>query len=80
MVIAAESVLGQSNLLGGADGDRFDVMESWYPVYYLRDLDKAKPAAFTLLDIDLVLWWDRASDAWCAMEDQCPHRLAGKTG
>jgi phenylpropionate dioxygenase-like ring-hydroxylating dioxygenase large terminal subunit len=76
MVIAAESMLGESNLLGGPDGDRFDAMEAWYPVYYLRDLDRAKPAAFTLLDIDLVLWWDRASESWRAMEDQCPHRLA----
>ncbi|NJM46616.1 MAG: Rieske 2Fe-2S domain-containing protein [Alkalinema sp. RU_4_3] len=73
---AAESMLGLSNLLGGPEDDRFDAMEAWYPVFYLRDLDKTKPAAFTLLDIDLVLWWDKDSNSWRAMEDQCPHRLA----
>jgi phenylpropionate dioxygenase-like ring-hydroxylating dioxygenase large terminal subunit len=72
MVIAA----AESNLLGGPADDCFDAMEAWYPVFYLRDLDRTKPAAFTLLDIDLVLWWDQGSNSWCAMVDQCPHRLA----
>ncbi len=63
-------------LAGGDDSDRFEALEAWYPVHYIRDLDRTKPAAFTLLDIDLVLWWDRAAAQWRAMEDQCPHRLA----
>jgi phenylpropionate dioxygenase-like ring-hydroxylating dioxygenase large terminal subunit len=72
MVIAT----AESNWLGGQESDRFDAMEAWYPVFYLRDLDRAKPAAFTLLDIDLVLWWDQGSNSWRAMVDECPHRLA----
>ena len=49
--------------------------QHWYPVAYLRDLDPARPTAFTLLDEDLVLWWDRAGQSWRAFADVCPHRL-----
>ncbi|WP_055076196.1 Rieske 2Fe-2S domain-containing protein [Pseudanabaena sp. 'Roaring Creek'] len=60
---------------GGRDPDRFDWLEVWYPVFYLEDLDKTKPAKFTLLERDLVIWWDRHSNAWQAFDDRCPHRL-----
>ena len=60
---------------GGSDRDRFDWLESWYPVFYTEDLDKAKPAKFTLLERDLVIWWDRHTNAWKAFDDRCPHRL-----
>ncbi|WP_216904122.1 Rieske 2Fe-2S domain-containing protein [Synechococcus sp. CCY 9618] len=49
--------------------------QHWFPVAFLRDLDRSKPTAFTLLEQDLVLWWDRAGDAWRAFADVCPHRL-----
>ncbi len=62
-------------LLGGCEPDRFDPLEAWYPVFYLQDLDRTKPNAFTLLDIDLVIWWDQATGSWSALRDQCPHRL-----
>jgi phenylpropionate dioxygenase-like ring-hydroxylating dioxygenase large terminal subunit len=61
---------------GGSDPTRFDCKEAWYPVYYLDDLDKAKLTKFTLLDQDLVIWWDRQAECWRAFADQCPHRLA----
>jgi phenylpropionate dioxygenase-like ring-hydroxylating dioxygenase large terminal subunit len=61
---------------GGSDPDRFDWQEAWYPVHYIADLDKSHPTRFTLLDQDLVLWWDRQADCWRAFADQCPHRLA----
>jgi len=48
---------------------------AWYPVAYLSDLDPDRPAAFTLLGDDLVLWWDRAPQHWRAFADVCPHRL-----
>ncbi len=48
---------------------------SWYPVAYLKDLDRARPAPFTLLGEDLVLWFDRRGGQWCAFADVCPHRL-----
>jgi phenylpropionate dioxygenase-like ring-hydroxylating dioxygenase large terminal subunit len=70
---AAASVV--QNLAGGADPDRFDPTEAWYPVFYLRDLDPLRPNAFTLLDVNLVIWWERSSQTWRAFEDQCPHRL-----
>ncbi len=63
-------------LTGGTDPQRFDCKEAWYPVYYLDDLDKTKPQKFTLLDRDLVIWWDQQGNCWRAMDDQCPHRLA----
>lgn len=49
--------------------------QAWYPVAYLQDLDPARPTAFTLLDQDLVLWFDRAAGSWRAFADVCPHRL-----
>ncbi|MBW4541275.1 MAG: Rieske 2Fe-2S domain-containing protein [Myxacorys chilensis ATA2-1-KO14] len=61
---------------GGTDPNRFDWKEAWYPVYYVQDLDKAKLTKFTLLDQDLVIWWDKQAACWRAFSDQCPHRLA----
>ncbi len=61
---------------GGSDPSRFDWQEVWYPVFYLEDLDKTKPNKFTLLERDLVIWWDRQTETWRAFDDQCPHRLA----
>ena len=49
--------------------------QAWYPVAYLDDLDPASPSAFTLLGVDLVLWFDRSSGSWRAFADVCPHRL-----
>ena len=60
---------------GGQDPERFDWQEVWYPVFYIEDLDKTKPAKFTLLERDLVIWWDRHSNEWKAFDDRCPHRL-----
>ena len=60
---------------GGQDSDRFDWHEAWYPVFYIEDLDKNKPAKFTLLERDLAIWWDRNTNAWKAFDDRCPHRL-----
>jgi hypothetical protein len=49
--------------------------QAWYPVAFLKDLDPARPHAFTLLEQDLVLWWDRQQGQWQAFADVCPHRL-----
>ena len=48
--------------------------EQWWPVAYLRDLDQTRPQRFTLLEQDLVLWWDAPGESWRAFEDVCPHR------
>lgn len=61
---------------GGSDPDYFDCLEVWYPVFYVEDLDKTKPTPFTLLDRDLVIWWDVRQDTWRVFDDKCPHRLA----
>ncbi|MDX2099265.1 MAG: Rieske 2Fe-2S domain-containing protein [Leptolyngbyaceae cyanobacterium bins.59] len=61
---------------GGEDAHHFDWKEAWYPIFYLADLDRDRPNAFTLLEQDLVIWWDRTSESWRVMEDRCPHRLA----
>jgi phenylpropionate dioxygenase-like ring-hydroxylating dioxygenase large terminal subunit len=49
--------------------------EQWWPVAYLCDLDRGRPSRFTLLERDLVLWWDREAGQWRAFDDVCPHRL-----
>ena len=60
---------------GGSDETRFDPKEAWYPVHYVEDLDRHKPNKFTLLGIDLVIWWDNKKNSWTVFEDRCPHRL-----
>jgi phenylpropionate dioxygenase-like ring-hydroxylating dioxygenase large terminal subunit len=42
--------------IGGTDNDRFDCRQVWYPIYYVKDLDKKQPQRFTLLEQDLVIW------------------------
>jgi len=61
---------------GGSDPDHFDWAEAWYPVHYIEDLDKTKPTRFTLLEQNIVIWWDPKAAAWRVFADQCPHRLA----
>jgi phenylpropionate dioxygenase-like ring-hydroxylating dioxygenase large terminal subunit len=63
-------------LPGGPEDTSFDVREVWYPVHYEEDLDQAKLNRFTLLDQDLVIWWDKINQNWSVLVDQCPHRLA----
>ena len=50
-------------------------LQRWYAVAVLQDLDPAAPWRFTLLEQDLVLWFDRAAGQWRAFADACPHRL-----
>jgi len=49
--------------------------EHWYPVAYLVNLDRRRPTAFTLLDQDLVIWWEASTGQWRTFADVCPHRL-----
>ncbi len=60
---------------GGPDPNQFDWKEVWYPVAYLRDLDRTQLTSVTVLEDDLVIWWDRHSESWCVFKDHCPHRL-----
>ncbi|WP_330203792.1 Rieske 2Fe-2S domain-containing protein [Cyanobacterium sp. DS4] len=62
--------------VGGEDPNEFDYKEVWYPVFFVNDLHKDKPSRFTLLDEDLVVWWDKKDQQWRVFQDMCPHRLA----
>ncbi|HEY9761647.1 MAG TPA: Rieske 2Fe-2S domain-containing protein [Trichocoleus sp.] len=61
---------------GGPDPHKFDWAEAWYPVHYVEDLDKGSLTRFTLLERDVVIWWDPKGESWRVFEDKCPHRLA----
>lgn len=74
--IALETAPSLTAEPGGNDPHRFDVREAWYPVFYLQDLDPSKIMKFTLLGVDLAIWWDKTGQSWRAFADQCPHRLA----
>ncbi len=74
--MSATSIAKTELLPGGEDSTRFDPKEAWYPVFYLDDLDKNRPTKFTLLEIDLVIWWEKSTQSWRVFEDKCPHRLA----
>ncbi|WP_373479526.1 Rieske 2Fe-2S domain-containing protein [Geminocystis sp.] len=66
----------QSLPIGGTDSDKFNYKEVWYPLFFLDDLHKDKPNRFTLLEEDLVIWWDKMEQQWRVFADMCPHRLA----
>ncbi len=74
--VTSETQAVQELPAGGRGPERFDLQEVWYPVHYIEDLDKTQLTRFTLLERDLVLWWDKNAQTWRAFEDQCPHRLA----
>lgn len=60
---------------GGTNPNQFDVLEAWYPIHYINDLDKSKLTRFTILNKDIVIWWDKQTSSWRVFEDKCPHRL-----
>ncbi|MEM7715274.1 MAG: Rieske 2Fe-2S domain-containing protein [Cyanobacteria bacterium P01_A01_bin.68] len=60
---------------GGTNPNKFDVLEAWYPIHYINDLDKSKLTRFTILNKDVVIWWDKQTSSWRVFEDKCPHRL-----
>ena len=72
----APSTPQQSLPAGGPDPNKFDWKEAWHPLFYIKDLKKAEPNRFTLLDQDLVIWWEASTQQWRCFQDQCPHRLA----
>ena len=49
--------------------------EQWWPISYLQDLDPQRPNRFTLLERDLVIWWEASTTRWRVFLDVCPHRL-----
>lgn len=61
---------------GGPEATHFDWAEAWYPIHYVKDLDKTRPTRFTLLERDVVIWWEARSQSWRVLADRCPHRLA----
>ncbi|HLP89567.1 MAG TPA: Rieske 2Fe-2S domain-containing protein [Nostocaceae cyanobacterium] len=76
MNVTSRTIASQNLPAGGLDPEQFDWREVWYPVHYVEDLDKSRPTRFTLLERDLVLWWDKKEEKWRSHIDQCPHRLA----
>ncbi|WP_069789909.1 Rieske 2Fe-2S domain-containing protein [Cyanobacterium sp. IPPAS B-1200] len=65
--------------VGGEDEDNFNYQEVWYPVFFVEDLDKNRPNSFTLLEEDIVIWWEEKTSQWRVFADKCPHRLAPLT-
>ncbi|NJM72298.1 MAG: Rieske 2Fe-2S domain-containing protein [Scytonema sp. RU_4_4] len=74
--VTSQTRVAQDLPAGGLAPDRFDWQEVWYPVSYVEDLNKSQLTRFTLLEQDIVLWWDKNELTWRAFVDKCPHRLA----
>ena len=72
---ATDTVAPAGDVTPAASRWREHWLQRWYAVAALQDLDPAVPSRFTLLERDLVLWWDRAAGQWRAFADVCPHRL-----
>jgi phenylpropionate dioxygenase-like ring-hydroxylating dioxygenase large terminal subunit len=77
-ISASELILNSPKTLpvGGMDETKFDYREVWYPLFFVEDLDRSKPTSFTLLEEELVIWWDKNEQQWQVFTDKCPHRLA----
>lgn len=58
------------------DGGKFNWFSHWYPAAPEYDLDKRVPHAFTVIGLDIVVWWDKRSQTWQVFDDSCPHRRA----
>ncbi|GJW71843.1 pheophorbide a oxygenase, chloroplastic [Tanacetum coccineum] len=56
--------------------EKFSWKDHWYPVSLIEDLDENIPTAFSLLNRDVVIWFDRVGNEWVVFDDKCPHRLA----
>ncbi|MCC0179416.1 Rieske 2Fe-2S domain-containing protein [Waterburya agarophytonicola K14] len=76
MTTTSDSPKTATLLPGGEDSTVFNPLEAWYPIYYVEDLDPQKLSRFTLLNTDLVIWWDKKENNWQVFKDKCPHRLA----
>lgn len=62
-------------LQGGPEGEAYDWENCWYPVSFLRDLPRDRPAGFTLYGKSLVLFFDDGGRVVC-LRDRCGHRAA----
>lgn len=58
------------------DEGKFNWFSHWYPAAPEYDLDKRVPHAFTVMGLDIVVWWDKRSQTWQVFDDSCPHRRA----
>lgn len=56
--------------------NNYDWKKNWYPIALEDRTDKTKPFEFTLLGTNLVIWWDKYLQKWCATDNKCSHRLA----
>ncbi|KAI3511850.1 hypothetical protein L1887_19010 [Cichorium endivia] len=59
-----------------SSSSKFSWRDHWYPISLIEDLDPNLPTPFTLLNRDLVIWFDKTNNQWVAFDDKCPHRLA----
>ncbi len=65
----------EQKVAGGQTESKFDWQEVWHPIAYIQDLNPSELTTFTLLDQDLVIWWDPKHETWRVFHDRCPHRL-----
>ena len=58
--------------VGGEDENNFNYQEVWYPVFFVEDLDKNIPNSFTLLEEDIVIWWEEKNYSMASVCGQMP--------
>tara|TARA_Y100000389_G_scaffold43015_1_gene37656 strand:- start:1122 stop:2591 length:1470 start_codon:yes stop_codon:yes gene_type:complete len=63
------------NNLKMSNYDNFNWNKNWYPIAVEKFTNKKKPFKFTLLNKDLVVWWDFRKKEWNTVYNICPHRL-----
>lgn len=71
-----EDLRVSSNDENQGDEGKFNWFSHWYPAAPEYDLDKRVPHAFTVMGLDIVVWWDKRNQTWQVFDDSCPHRRA----
>ena len=55
--------------------ENFDWKKNWYPIAFEKYTNKKELSKISLLNEELVIWWDKYNVKWNTIIDKCPHRL-----
>ncbi|CAM8967593.1 unnamed protein product [Rhodiola kirilowii] len=70
----------KSTRKNGKYDTKFTWRDHWYPVSLIEDLDPSETYSVSAMGRDIVLWKDRATGEWVALDDKClidwlPYRI-----
>jgi phenylpropionate dioxygenase-like ring-hydroxylating dioxygenase large terminal subunit len=54
----------------------FNLLQHWYPVTPMADLQPEYPTSVSVLAVKMAIWKPRNAETYRVFLDSCPHRLA----